>query len=220
MRIDIVQFDREVTAGTYGLWLEEWGVDCHYLLPGHPGSLQYAEADALLLLGGHMGVADRGKHPLLNDFHALLPTLVEQGKPILAICLGAQLLADALGGRATPGQRGERSIQQIQMTEAGRSDALFAGLPNPLFSFQWHNDSFDLPDAATHLAFTETCPGQAFRCRNAYGLQFHPEVDEQIITGWCRRAKVDETALEEYRVYREEYRQASRRILRNFLEMI
>lgn len=220
MRIDIVQFDCEVTSGTYGSWLEEWGVDCHYLQPGHMEPLQFAEADALLLLGGHMGVGDMAKHPLLNDFYVLLPTLVEQGKPILAICLGAQLLAAALGGQALSGQRGERSVQQIHLTEAGNGDPLFAGLSNPFPSFQWHNDSFDVPATATPLAFTETCPGQAFRSRNAYGLQFHPEVDEQIIAGWCQRAKVDETALEEFRVCREEYREVSRRILENFLKTL
>lgn len=219
MRIDIVQFDRDVIAGTYGLWLEEWGVECRCLQAGHTDSLQFAEADALLLLGGHMGVGDMEKFPLLSDFHARLPELVGQGKPILAICLGAQLLADALGGRATSGQRGERGVQQICLTEAGRNDPLFCGLPDPFLSFQWHNDSFDPPEAANPLAFTDTCPGQAFRYHNAYGLQFHPEVDEQIVAGWCRRAKVDDTALEEFRACRGESLQASQQILKNFLKI-
>ena len=220
MRIDIIQFDREVCSGTYGRWLEKWGHQCHYLLPDDAESLESSGADALLLLGGHMGVSDRSKHPLLNKFHSFLPELVQQGKPILSICLGAQLLADALGGRAIAGQRGERSVQQVQLTEAGCKDSLFAGVPNPFLSFQWHNDSFDLPRSATHLAFTEVCPGQAFRCQNAYGLQFHPEVDEEIVAGWCRRAKVDETALDEFRGVRMEYQQASQRILKNFLNIV
>jgi len=220
VQIDIVQFDREVCSGTYGRWLEEWGNQCRYLLPDYTGSLLSSKADAVLLLGGHMGVNDRRNHPMLNHCHAELPLLVEQGKPILAICLGAQLLADALGGQALTKQRGERSVRQISLTEAGCRDPLFQGVSNPFSSFQWHNDSFDLPETATHLALTESCPGQAFRCQNSYGLQFHPEVDEQIIAGWCQRAKVDETALDEFRESRVEYLAASRRILKNFLEMI
>ena len=220
MRIDIIQFDFDVCAGTYGRWLEEWGVECRCLTPDRKATLSFAETDALLLLGGHMGVSEMEQYPMLRAFHDLLPELVEQDKPILAICLGAQLLADALGGQATKGRRGERSVQKISLTEAGEDDELFAGLPNPFLSFQWHNDSFDLPAQATHLAYTGACPGQAFRYRNAYGLQFHPEVDEPIIDGWCQRAKVDDTALEEFRVNKEEYRRASQRILENFLKMI
>jgi len=220
MRIEIVQFDKDVCSGTYGRWLEEWGIDCQYLHPGDTQPLQSAPGDALMLLGGHMGVKDRGEHPLLDRCHAELPALVEQGKPILAICLGAQLLADALGGQALSGQRGERGVQKIHLTVAGVTDPLFYGLTNPFPSFQWHNDSFDLPESATHLAFTETCSGQVFRSNNAYGLQFHPEVDEQIIAGWCRRAKADGTALEEFRGVQEEYQNASQKILNNFLNMI
>jgi GMP synthase-like glutamine amidotransferase len=220
MRIDIVQFDRDVSAGTYGRLLAARGVACRCLTPEAGPGLDFSGADALLLLGGHMGVSEMEDCPLLRDVHALLPELVAAGKPVLAICLGAQLLADALGGRATKGRRGERSVQPIALTGAGRNDPLFAGLPNPFLSFQWHNDSFDPPAAATHLAFTETCPGQAFRYRNAYGLQFHPEVDEPIIAGWCRRAGVDETPLEAFRASRAEQRQTSRRILENFLAMI
>jgi len=220
VRIDIIQFDRDVSAGTYGRWLEEWGVECHPVGPDDTVSLRFAEADALLLLGGHMGVAEREEHPLLREFHARLPRLVERGMPVLAICLGAQLLADALGGRATARRRGERGVRRISLSEAGECDPLFAGLSNPFVSFQWHNDSFDLPVSATHLASTEACPGQAFRCRNAYGLQFHPEVDESIIAGWCRRARVDDAALREFSEVREAYQAASRKILQNFLGML
>lgn len=218
--MDIVQFDHDVIAGTYGDWLVEWGYDCRILGPDTELPLNFEETDALLLLGGHMGVKDRQHYALLNEMHTLLPTLAEQGKPILAICLGAQLLADALGGRATSGTRGERSVKRIEVTGAGQDDPLFAGLESSFLSFQWHNDSFDLPAEATHLAYTEVCPGQAFRHRNAYGLQFHPEVNEKIVSGWCKRAKTDETPLTEFRNDRDAYQQVSRRILENFLKAI
>lgn len=220
MRINIIQFDRDVSAGTYGRWLTEWGVDVCAVGPDQQGEPAVEQADALLLLGGHMGVHERDRHPLLKTFHARLPELTAQGLPILAICLGAQLLADALGGRATPGTRGERSMHQLRLTREGERDPLFAGLANPFVSFQWHNDSFDLPTAALHLAYSDACPGQAFRCRNAYGLQFHPEVDESIVRGWCQRAKAGDTPLSEFRARREDYRKASERILRNFMAML
>lgn len=218
--MDIVQFDLDVIAGTYGDWLVEWGYDCRILGADTELPLDFGETDALLLLGGHMGVNDRQHHALLNEMHTLLPTLVEQGAPILAICLGAQLLADALGGKATARTRGERSTRRISITEAGAADPLFVGIESPFLSFQWHNDSFDVPGKATHLAYTEVCPGQAFRYRNAYGVQFHPEVNDAIVDGWCKRAKTDNTPLDEFRAEREEYQQVSERILRNFLKTI
>ena len=220
MRIEIIQFDHNVAAGTYGDSLEKWGIECRYLKPDHMEPLQFEQTDGFVLLGGHMGVGDRQKYPLLNRFHELLPNLVEQNKPLLAICLGAQLLADALGGKATAGTRGERSVQAIELTEAGSADPLFAGLPNPFLSFQWHNDSFDLPETAINLASSNVCPAQAFRCRNAYGLQFHPEVNESIIAEWCARARVDDTALNEFRSVREEYQKTSQTILKNFVKML
>jgi GMP synthase-like glutamine amidotransferase len=140
--------------------------------------------------------------------------------PVLGICLGGQLLADALGGRATARSRGERGVRRISLSREGECDPLFAGLPNPFVSFQWHYDSFDLPASAIHLASTGTCPGQAFRCQNAYGLQFHPEVDEPIIAGWCRRAGVDDAAVKEFREVHGAYQAASRKMLQNFLAML
>lgn len=219
MKIDIIQFDNEVVAGTYGRWLSEWGVETRTIGPGDDHR-EFTGADALLLLGGHMGVHQREQHPLLNTFHHRLPGMIEQGQPLLAICLGAQLLADALGGKATARTRGEHGVLQVALTEVGRRDPLLRGVPDPFVSFAWHYDSFDLPPAAAHLASTDVCPGQIFRCGNAFGLQFHPEVDEQIIAGWCRRAGRDDAAVKAFAAVRPAYRDASRRILRNFIDLL
>lgn len=221
MKITIVQFDHEVVAGTYARWLQEEQVDSEVLTPDSCAPLSPCDADALLLLGGHMGVAQKQDHPLLQRCHAALPQIVAQGTPMLAICLGAQLLADALGGRALSKQRGERGATPIHLTAGGQRDPLFAKIDSPFISVQWHNDCFDLPPAATHLAYTETCPGQAFRCNNAYGVQFHPEVDAAIIADWCKRAGVADTEpLAAFQNVEDRYRTASRQLLTNFLRQI
>ena len=122
------------------------------------------------------------------------------------------------GGRVTSQSRQEKGITEVALTAAGQADPLFANLPNPFVSFEWHNDSFELPTAAVQLAKIERCPGQAFRYRNAWGVQFHPEVDESIVADWCRRTGVGEQPLEVFRHQQQRYFQHSKQLLENFLQ--
>ncbi len=219
MRIHVLQFDERVGLGTFAGWLTEAGCDittwrCDQdQLPG------VADSGPLLLLGGYMGVNDRERLSFLQQTADWLRPQVEQGRPVLAVCLGAQLLAHALGGEVTSQQRQEKGIREISLTEAGFSDPLFTGLPEPFNSFEWHNDSFTLPPGATHLARTEVCPGQAFRQGNAWGVQFHPEVDEQIVADWAARTNAGPEPLRVFLQYQQSYYQHSRRLLSNYLHL-
>lgn len=217
MEIQVLQFDERVGLGTFQPWLEQqqcgvrsWRCDQLQF----PGS---ADHGPVLLLGGYMGVEQRQNRPYLQAAIDWVGAEVETGRPILAICLGGQLLAHALGGEVHSHKNQEKGIAAVSLTAVGQADPLFRGLPDPFVSFEWHNDSFDLPAGSVHLAQTAACPGQAFRRRNAWGIQFHPEVDELIVADWCRRTKAGEEPLETFRQWQDDYFAHSKQLLQNFV---
>ncbi len=116
------------------------------------------------------------EHPYLPAERALIAQAHARGLPILGVCLGAQLLAAALGAAVYRGPRGEVGAGTVELTAAGRSDPLFAGAPDPLPVVHWHHDTFDLPPGAQLLASSERYAHQAFRVGRSYGLQFHVEL--------------------------------------------
>jgi GMP synthase-like glutamine amidotransferase len=219
MRIHVLQFDERVGLGTFSNWITEqgseittWRCDLH----------QWPAKDdcgPLILLGGYMGVGDRHRLPYLRHTATWLGQQVEKDRPILAICLGSQLLAHALGAEVYHQFRKEKGSRRIALTEAGQQDPLFQGMPNPFVSFEWHSDCFDIPRGALHLAATETCGGQAFRFRNAWGVQFHPELDGRIIADWCQRTASASQLLEDFFRIEQSYFKHSRQLLGNFLTL-
>jgi GMP synthase (glutamine-hydrolysing) len=141
------------------------------------------EADLAVILGGPIGVYETDRYPFLNDELAALRHRLAAGRPTLGICLGAQLMAAALGARVYPGGRKELGWGEVSLTEAGRASSLahLAGRP----VLHWHGDTFDLPDGAARLASTELYANQAFAVgRNALALQFHAEADSGRIEQW------------------------------------
>ncbi len=139
----------------------------------------------LIVLGGPMNVEDRGARAHLQIELDVISAALAQHKPILGICLGAQLLAHALGAEVRRHNISEIGWYDLATTQAGRSDAVFAPLGDGAPVFQWHSYTFDLPTSAAHLATTSTCANQAFRHgTNAYGFQFHLEMDQPLIERW------------------------------------
>lgn len=152
---------------------------------GEPVPADLGDAAGLVVLGGEMGVADMAAWPHLDATMALIRTAAAGQAPVLGICLGAQLAAHALGGRAYPGQRGvELGWVKIDLTPEGRADPVLGALPEPAEVFHWHRDTFDLPPGATLLARGGLYHNQAFRLGSVLGVQFHPEVDAATIAGW------------------------------------
>ncbi len=139
----------------------------------------------LIVLGGSMNVEDRERRPHLNTELRAIERALEQGKPVLGICLGAQMLAHVLGARVRRHVRPELGWYDLRPTDAGRQDAVLGSLGERLPVFQWHSFTYDLPAGAKHLARTDTCEQQAF-CwnENAYGFQFHLEADAPMIERW------------------------------------
>ena len=155
-----------------------------------------AAFDGVVSLGGPMS-AD-GDHPALAAERILLAHAVEEDVPVLAVCLGAQLLAHALGARIYGNPAGrEIGVSEVFLTDAGRGDPLFAGLPDPLPVMQWHGDAFDVPAGAALLATAPACQNQAFRAHDrAYGVLFHPEVREREASDWLAREEYRDYALD------------------------
>lgn len=146
-----------------------------------------AECEAIISLGGPMNVYEEDKYPFLKDEDNFLKKAIKEEIPILGICLGAQLLAKACGAKVTKAAQKEIGWCGVELTQTGKSDRLFAGLPHKLSIFQWHEDTFALPESAAHLAQSKVCPNQAFRFgKNAYALQFHVEVTPDMIGSWVK----------------------------------
>jgi GMP synthase (glutamine-hydrolysing) len=139
-------------------------------------------ADALVGLGGGMNVRDQHLLRHLGDELRLLRRCISEGRPVLGICLGSQLLATALGGSVGRAERKEIGFYRVRLTEAARNDPLFSGSPHSFVAFHWHGDVFTLPENAVPLASSTQTPLQAFRAgERAWGIQFHLEVDDDVL---------------------------------------
>lgn len=140
-------------------------------------------ADLLVVLGGPPGVADRQRFPFLADELRLIEERIRSGLPLMGICLGAQLIAHALGGEVRAGAVSELGWGGIQLTPAGRNAPLRYLAETPVL--HWHTDNIVLPPDAELLAATDLCPVQAFRHgAQILGLQFHPEVGIPEMEQW------------------------------------
>lgn len=151
--------------------------------PGAPVP-DVSQAAGLVSLGGPMSANDR--LPWLTEEQRLIAQAVERNRPVLGVCLGAQLVAKTLGARVYPNPVKEIGWFDIGFTAAVLDDPLFAGLSAPETVFHWHGETFDLPPGGVLLASSEACAQQAFRVGAAvYGLQFHLEVTPGMIADWC-----------------------------------
>jgi GMP synthase (glutamine-hydrolysing) len=145
---------------------------------------EWREFPAVIVMGGPMGAYAEAEHPWLAAEKRLLREAVEADVPVWGVCLGAQLLAGALGARVYPGERPEVGLLPVELTPAASSDPVFSEAPSSFPTLQWHGDTFDLPEGATLLAGSPAYANQAFRVGRSYGLQFHLEVTPQLAREW------------------------------------
>jgi GMP synthase-like glutamine amidotransferase len=166
--------------------LEPRGVSLEYVDLFRDGAQipDLAAAAGLIFMGGPMSAND--DLPYLRREMDIIRYAAGEGRPVLGICLGAQLIARAAGARVFPNARKEIGWFDVHLTEAGRADALFASLEPSETVFHWHGETFDLPRGAAWLAYSDNCRHQAFRLgRAVYGLQYHLEVTPAMIEQWC-----------------------------------
>ncbi len=143
--------------------------------------------DALWVMGGPMDVWDVDEHPwLIPEKAAIRRWVTELGRPFLGLCLGHQLLADALGGTCGPQSPPEIGILDVELTAAGREDPLFAGMPSRQTCLQWHSVRVtEPPEGAAILARSEICPVQAMRVgTKAWSMQYHVEIEPDTVANW------------------------------------
>lgn len=142
----------------------------------------------VILLGGPMNVYEEDRYPFLKQEDLFIKEAIQRGKRILGICLGAQLIAKALSARVYKAPAKEIGWYDLSLTEEGVRDPLFSPFPKTFPVFQWHGDTFDLPNGAKLIATSSPVQNQAFRYgENAYGLQFHLEVTEEMIREWMKK---------------------------------
>ena len=194
MRALLVEHIRDEGAGAFADWLPEAGLDLgtHRVWEdGAPPQALDGAYDALVVMGGAMGVPDAATtHPWLNDEMALIRDAIARGTPVLGICLGAQLLAQATGGEVVRGRVGpEIGVCRVHLTDKAGADPLLHDLPPLVNAVQWHWDEvLALPPGATLLAGSPAYPHQAFRVGgSAWGLQFHPEARPSMVARWAEQ---------------------------------
>lgn len=146
----------------------------------------WEDLDGLVVMGGPMSVHDTAKHPYLARESELIAALALAGRPVLGVCLGAQLLVHSLGASVYQGEQVEIGCGTVSLTGAGRADPVLGSVgAATLPVMHWHRDTFELPADATLLAGSGLFPHQAFRVgKHAYGLQFHVEVDRTLAEKW------------------------------------
>ena len=139
----------------------------------------------IIILGGPMNVYEEDQYPFLKQEDLFIKEAIQRGKSLLGICLGAQLIAKALGAKVFKAPVKEIGWYDVSLTRIGSIDPFFSHLPRIFPVFQWHGDTFAIPHNAILVATSPLVPHQAFRYGdNAYGLQFHLEVTQDIIREW------------------------------------
>jgi len=189
---------------------------------GLPSNLD--DIAAVVMLGGPMNVYEEEKYPFLKNEDDFISRLIIEDIPFFGICLGAQLLAKACQGRVLKANTGEIGWYTVNMTKEGRQDTLFYGLPASLTVFQWHEDTFEVPEGGTLLVRGKTCRNQAFKVGNyAYGLQFHIEATPDMVSEWMKDQgeRVDVNKIIKTMIEKRDFlEKQTNAILANFLRII
>ena len=190
MRVAIVENTTVTHHGQVGVALHEAGavIDLWRPRAGQPIPEDFDGADAVVVFGGEQSALDDGVHPYLAPLARAMRRASDEGKAVLGICLGAQVLARAFGAENRLGETREFGWCSVGLTAAGQADPVLGGLGDSFPIFQWHSDTFTLPPGAVHLATSPVAEVQAFRIgRATFGTQFHFGASCAVVADWNRR---------------------------------
>ncbi len=181
MEILVLRHEPFEHLGHFARQLETSNIPFAYKDLGQPLSLD--GYTGVIIMGGPQSANDRD--PGLMAEMRLIEEAVEGGLPIMGVCLGAQLIAKALGARVYKNAEKEIGWAPVYFTEAAKDDPVFGRFASPTTFFHWHGETFDLPEGAEWLAYSDLTRHQAFLYgRNVYGVQFHQEIQDEMIVDW------------------------------------
>jgi GMP synthase-like glutamine amidotransferase len=184
MRIHCLQHVAFESPGTILSWAGQKGHTITYTNFFEPAFLlpSLQDFDMLLIMGGYMNVDEEESFPWLKKEKQWINEAITNGKKVIGICLGAQLIASALGCKVYKGKEKEIGFFPVQFSDEAKSLAYFSHFTNPYTLFHWHGDTFDLPAGAVLVASTDVCRHQAFLIgEQVLGLQFHLEMNEETV---------------------------------------
>lgn len=187
MRVLVVENDRVTLLGQIGVALEEAGAELDICRPhaGDPIPADETAHDAIVVMGGPQNARDDERHGYLPDLAALMRRFGDADKSVLGVCLGSQLLARAYGAENLIGTHPEFGWCTVALTRDGAGDPVLSAAAGSFPIFEWHSDSFTLPDGAVRLAGSAAVENQAFRLgRAVYGTQFHFEASRAVVDAW------------------------------------
>lgn len=212
MRIHVLQHVNFEYPGTITEWAKanDYPVTYSFLFEEKIYWPALTDYDLLVIMGGPMSVHDTDSFKWLVAEKKIIHEAIVAGKPILGICLGAQLLAEALGGKVYANHEKEIGFFPVIKTNKGKEDDLFSHIPGRWNVFHWHGDTFDLPEGASLLFTSEACTNQVFRKENFIGIQFHPEIDTHLLNSMISHER-DE-------LVKSAYVQTEEEILQNSLQ--
>ena len=183
MKVLIVQHVECEGPGYLEDFLHEKRID-YEIARMYAGEFLPDDFDALIVLGGPMNVYEEERYPYLKSLNKTITNFATEGGHYLGFCLGGQLLAKALGAKVRRNHTREIGNFEIHLTERGVEDPLFKGFKHTFPVLEWHGDTFEIPEGAIKLAGLKLCSNQAFRFKNAYGLQFHLETTTGMMEEW------------------------------------
>ena len=187
MRVLVVENDKVTLLGQVGVALAEAGAEIDLCRP-HAGDAVPADDaahDAIVVMGGPQNARDDARHGYLPALAALMRRFGDADKSVLGVCLGSQLLARAYGAENLIGAAPEFGWCTVALTKDGAGDPVLSAAAGAFPIFQWHDDTFTLPDNAVRLAGNGAAENQAFRIgRATYGTQFHVEASRAVVDGW------------------------------------
>ncbi|RUA01180.1 MAG: amidotransferase [Deltaproteobacteria bacterium] len=186
MRLHLLEHDpNDMSHTNMTMWAERKGYQItHTYVCRNEALPAVDDFDWLMIMGGSPHVWEEERHPWMAAEKAFIAAAIESGKPMLGICFGAQLLAEALGGRVFPSDQEEIGWYDVTLTPEGRRSFLFEDIPECFLTFHWHSDHFSLPSGCIRLAKSDPTANQAFVCEGHpfVGVQFHPEYTREMVT--------------------------------------
>ncbi len=184
MRIHYLQNHPKAYMGHIETWVKDQGYTVSRTLLGVDSQFpSLNDFDLLIISGGPMGVYQMKEYPWLEQEIAFIRKAIESKKFIWGICLGAQLVAAALGEKVYPHDQKEVGWWPINLTDKAKDEPFLRGFPDTFIMFQYHGDTFDLPKSAVRLATNPGCLNQAYKySERVFCTQFHPEYTQDMIT--------------------------------------